>query len=129
MKNSGWKFDKFSSLIVYFYETGELNGSNFTKIPLRSNAILNNETNDKYYFPWSILASLHPCNDNHLKRVSKFKQNFNELNINGFDLINGFDFFNEFICGFVPKVNELNNLSLNMFELNIYLDQNKWRHK
>ena len=59
---------------ILFYKTGELNGSNYVKIPLRSYAILNNENNDKYCFIWSILASLHPCNNNHLNRVSKYKK-------------------------------------------------------
>ena len=70
MKNSGWRFDKINSMTVYFYKTGELNGSNYVKIPLRSNAILNIENNDKYCFIWSILASLHPCNNNHPNRVT-----------------------------------------------------------
>ena len=47
MKDSGWKFDKTSSMIVFFYKTGKLNGSKYVKIPLRSNAILNVETIDK----------------------------------------------------------------------------------
>ena len=70
MRDFGWKFDKIISMTVYFYKTGELNGSNLVKIPLRSNAILNIETNDKYCFLWSILAYLHPCNNNHPNRVS-----------------------------------------------------------
>ena len=71
MKDSGWRFDKINSMIIYFYKTGELNGSNYTKIPLRTNAILNIENNDKYCFILSILASLHTCNNNHPNRVSK----------------------------------------------------------
>ena len=50
MQNSGWRFDKINSMTVYFYKTGELNGSNYFKIHLRSNAILNIENNDKYCF-------------------------------------------------------------------------------
>ena len=123
MKNSGWRFDKINSMTVYFYKTVELNGSNFIKIPLRSNASLNIENNDKYCFLWSILAYLHPCNNNHPKRVSNYKQYFNELNINGFDFTNGFK------CSDVHRFNEVNNLSVNIFELNFYQDQNKWRHK
>ena len=56
MKDSGWRFDKIISMTVYFYKTGDLNGSNNVKIPLRSNSILNFENNDKYCFLWSILA-------------------------------------------------------------------------
>ena len=123
MKDSGRRFDKINSMTVYFYKTNEMNGSNYIKIPLRSNAILNIENNDKYCFLWSILASLHPCNDNHPNRVSNYKQYFDELNIQGFDFSRGFR------CCDVPKFNELNNLSGNIFELNFYQDQNQWKHK
>ena len=71
MKDSGWRFEKNNSMTVYFYKTGQLNGSIYVKNPLRSNAILNIENNDKYCFLWSILASLHPCINNHPNRVSK----------------------------------------------------------
>ena len=122
MKDSGWRFDKVNSMTIYFYTTGELNGSNYVKIPLRTNAILIIENNDKYCFIWSILASFHPCNNNHPNRVSNYKQYFNELNINDFDFSKGFK------CSDVRKFDELNNLSVNIFELIFYQDQNKWRH-
>ena len=79
--------------------------------------------NDKYCFIWSILASLHPCNNNHPNRVSNYKQNFDELNIRVFDFTNGFK------CSDVHKFEKLNNLSINIFELNFYRDQKKWKHK
>ena len=123
MKDSGWRFDKINSMTIYFYETNEMNGLNYVKIPLRTNAILNIENNDKYCFLWSILAWLHPCNNNHPNRVSNYRQYFNELNIQGFDFTNGFK------CSDVHKFNELNNLSVNIFELNFYQDQNQWKHE
>ena len=123
MKDSGWRFDKINSMTIYFYKTTEMNGSNYIKILLRSNAILNVENNDKYCFLWSILAWLHPCNNNHPNRVSNYRQYFNELNIQGFDFTNGFR------CSDVHKFNELNNLSVNIIELNYYQDQNQWKHK
>ena len=52
MKDSGWRFDKIISVIVYFYKTREINGSNYVKIPLRSNDILNIENIGKYCFLW-----------------------------------------------------------------------------
>ena len=122
MKDSGWRFDKLYSMTIYFYETTEMNASNYIKMPLRSNAILNVENNDKYCFLWSILAS-HPCNNNHPNRVSNYRQYFNKLNIQGFDFTNGFK------CSNVHKFNEINNLSVNIFELNFYQDQNQWKHK
>ena len=90
---------------------------------MRTNAILNIENNDKYFFIWSMLARLHPCNINHPNRVSNYKQYLNELNIIGFDFSYGFKRSD------VHRFNELNNLSINIFELNFYQDQNKWRYK
>ena len=123
MKYSGWRFDKINSMTIYFYKTTEMNGSSFVKIHLRSNAILNVENKDKYCFLWSILAYLHPCNNNHPNRVSNYKQYFNELNIQGFDFSKGFK------CSDVHKFIELNKLSVNIFELIFYQDQNQWKHK
>ena len=123
MKNAGWRFDKIKSMTVYSYKTGELNGSNYVRIPLRSNAILKFGNNDKYCSLWSILASLHPCNNIHPNRVSNYRQCFDELNIQGFDFTNGFK------SSDVHNFNELNNLSDNMFEINFYQDQNQWKHK
>ena len=73
-KKSGWIFDKINSMKISFYKTVELNGTSNVKIPLRSNAILNFPNNDKYCFIWSILASLHPCENTHLSRVNKYSQ-------------------------------------------------------
>ena len=123
MKDSGWRFDKINSMIIYFYKNNELNGSNNVKIPLRSNGILKIEKSDKYCFLWSILAYLHLCKCSHPNRVSNYKQYLNELNIQGFDFSRGFK------CSDVHKFNELNNLSVNIFELNFYQDQNQWKHK
>ena len=123
MKDSGWRFDKINSMTIYFYETNEMNGLNYVKIPLRTNAILNVENNDKNCFLWSILAWLHPCNNNHPNRVSNYRQYFNELNIQCFDFTDGFR------CSDVHKFNESNNLSVNIFELVFYQGQNQWKHK
>ena len=100
MKDSGWRFDNINSMTIYFYKTGELKGSNYVKIRLRSNAILKIENNNKDCFIWSILASLRPCNNNHSNRVSNDKEHSNELNINGFD------FTNRFKCSDVHRFNE-----------------------
>ena len=123
MKDSGLRFDKVITTTIYFYKTGQLNGSNYIKIPLRSNAFLNIENNDEYCFIWSILASLHPCNNNHPNRVSFYKRNFDGLNLQGFDFTSGLK------CSDVRRFNELNNLSKNIFELRFYQDQNAWKHK
>ena len=123
MKESGWIFDKFNSMKISFYKTGELNGTSYFKIPLRSSAILNVQNNDKYCFIWSILASLHPCENTHPSRVNNYLQYFNELNVQSFDFTNGFK------CSDVHRFNELNNLSVNIYELNFYQDGDKWKHK
>ena len=86
----------------------------------RSNAILNIEKNVKFCFIWSMLASLHPCNNNHPNRVSSFEKYFKKSNIQGFDFTNGFK------CNDVQNaLNALNKLSINIFEIKFYQDQNK----
>ena len=90
---------------------------------MRSNATLNIANNDENCFIWSILASLHPCNNNHPNRVSNYQQYFDELIINGFDFTKGFK------SSDVHRFNELNNLSIITFGRIFYLDQSKWRHK
>ena len=84
---------------------------------------MNIENSDKYCFIWSKLASLHPCNINRSIRVSNYKQYFKELNIESFDFTSGFKGSD------VHRFNEINNLSINIFELNFHQDQNEWRHK
>ena len=108
---------------IRLYKTGELDGSSYVKIPLRSNALTNTKNIDKYCFVGSILASLRPCDNDHPNRVSNFNQYFIELNFQSFD------FTKSFKCNDVHKFNELNNLSVNIFELNFYQDKNKWKHK
>ena len=121
-KESGWIFDKINSMEISFYKTEELNGTSYVKNPLRSNATLNVQNNDKYCFIWSILASLQSCENTHPSRVNNYIQYFNELNFQSFDFTNGFK------CSDVHRFNELNNLSVNVHELNFYQDGDKWQH-
>ena len=110
-------------MTLYFYKTNEIIGSNYVKLPLRSNAILNVENKDKFCFIWSVLAYINPCNNNHPNRVSNYRQYFDELNIQDFDFSNGFK------CSDAHKFNEINNLSVKAFELNFYQDQEPMEHK
>ena len=100
-KESDWIFDKINSMKKRFHQTGELNGSSSVKILLRSNAQRNIKNNDKYYFIWSILASLHPCESDHPNRISIYIQYFIESNFQNID------FSNDFKCSDVHKFNEL----------------------
>ena len=119
MKESGWHFQRVNSMTISFYNTGNMDGSSYVKIPLRSSAIINIKNKDKYCFLWSILAYLHPCENSHSDRVSNYKPYFNELNIEGFDFSNGFK------CSDMYKFEKLNNLTINIYELGF--DQNKYK--
>ena len=100
-----------------------MNGASYVKILLRCSAFLNIENVDKYFFFLSILAKLHPCNNSHPNEVSHYRQNFSELNFEGFDFTIGFK------CRDFHQFEKLNILSINIFELNFYQDQNKWKDK
>ena len=116
MREPGWHFQRVNFMTISFYNTGNMDGSSYVKIPLRSSAILNIKNNDKYCFLRSILAFLHPC-ENNSNIVSSYRDYFNELNIEGFD------FTNEFRCSDVYRFEKLNNLSKNIYDL--AFDQNK----
>ena len=107
---------------ISFYKTGELNGTSYVKFLLRSSAILNFQNNDKYCFIWSLLASLHPCEQTHPSRVNNYLQYFIELNFQSFDFTNGFK------CSDVHRFIELNNLTVSMYELNFSQDGDKRKH-
>ena len=112
MRESGWIFQRVNSMTISFYNTGNMDGSSYIKVPLRSSAILNIKNDDKYCFLWSILAKSHPCGNSHPDRVSNYEPYFNELNIEGFDFTNGFR------CSDMYRFEKLNNLSINIYELN-----------
>ena len=116
MRESGWNFQRVNSMTISFYNTGNMDGSSYVKIPLRSSAIVNIKNDDKYCFIWSILAKLYPCETNP-DRVTKYMPYFNELKKEGFDFTNGFR------CSDMYRFEKLNNLSINIYELNF--DQNK----
>ena len=118
MQESGWIFQRVNSMAISFYNTGNMDGSSYVKIPLRSSAILKIKDDDKYCFLWSILASLCPC-ENNSNVVSSYRKDFNKLNIEGFDFINGFR------CSDKYRFEKLNNLSKNIYELGF--DQNKYK--
>ena len=92
---------------------------NYVKTPLRSNDILKIKNDDKYCYIWSKLASLHPCNNDNSKKVSKYRQFFDELNFENFDFSDGLR------CSDVHKFEKKNNLSINLFGLNFHQDRNK----
>ena len=104
-KEPGWTFDKNDSMEIGFFKTGELTGSSYVKNPLRSNALINFKNNDKLCFIWLILASLHPCDNDHPNRVSNYDQCFNELNIDAFDFTNGLE------CSDMHRFEKLNNIN------------------
>ena len=116
MRESGWVFQRVNSMTISYYNTGNLDGSSYIKVPLRSSAILNIKNVDKYCFIWSILASLYPC-ENISNTVSSYGKYFNNLNIEGFEFSNGLKYSE------MHRFEKLNNLSINLYELNF--NQNK----
>ena len=75
---------------IRFHKIGELNGSNYVKNPLRSNAVLKIENRYKNCSLCSISTYLHPCENIHPSRVENYRQNFKEIKTEDFDFTNGF---------------------------------------
>ena len=85
MQESGCNFQRVNSREISFHKTGEIKSSRYEKLLLRSSGILNIRNDVKYCFFLSIPAHLLPCELNS-SRVSKYRQIFDELNIEGFGL-------------------------------------------
>ena len=79
-KVSGWSFDKVNLLTIQFHKATEMNGSIYVKFPMRNSTILKSQSDDKYCFLWSILASLFICQNSFPNRMSNYRQYFDELN-------------------------------------------------
>ena len=107
---------------IRFYKTRELKSSSSAKIHLRSNALINIKNFDKYCFIWSTLASLHLCDNDHPIRVPNYIQHFHELNIECFDFTNGFK------CRDMYRYEKVKILSIIIYEINFYQDDDKWKH-
>ena len=73
-------------------------------------------------FFWLILAKLHSCENDHPNRVSNYREFFDELNIAGSGFRDGLRYSD------MHRFEKLNILSITIFELNFYQDQNKWKH-
>ena len=110
MEGSGWNVQGINHIKIYFHKTNPINGMTYVEFPIRTNAILNIQNNDTYCFLWSILANIHPVNENP-QRVSKYIPYQNELNITNIDFSNGMKITD------IDKFENLNNqLSINVFE-------------
>ena len=46
LKDGGWRFDMNMSMTKHFNKTGELNGSSYVSLPLRSSATMNFQTDE-----------------------------------------------------------------------------------
>ena len=113
-------------MTIYFSNTTEMKGSSYVKIPLRNVASLKIQNDDKFCFMWSIIAHFPPIADSKNgkpRRVSNYRQNFKELNIQSCDFSNGFN------CSDVCNFEKLHKLSVKKFELSFYQDQSKWEYE
>ena len=110
-------------MLLRFHKIIEMNGSNHVKIPSRSLSILKVENHDKKCFLCSILAHLHPCNNNDSDRVTNYRQYSDEIYIDRFDFTNGCK------CTHVLQFEKMNIFSKIIFELGFYQDQKIWKYK
>ena len=110
MQGSGWNLQGINFLNIFFHKTNPLNGMTYVKYPIRTNSILNIQNIDTFCFPCSILANIHPV-DEDLQRFNKYYPYRNELNITNIDCTNGMKIVN------IPRFKILNpTVALDVFE-------------
>ena len=85
---SGWRLEKINTINVNIARYRPIRGSSFIPTPAglrEKKAILNVQNNDNLCFLYSILAQLYPA-ENHVQRVSKYKQYLNTLKYDGIEM-------------------------------------------
>lgn len=109
-RGSGWVLQECSFIEVNVAKYRPLEGSSYISLPpeiVKRRAVLNiRNQKDNKCFLWSVLASLHPC-ENNQNRVEKYKRFENELNLTGITF--------PMKITQISKFEKLNNLSINVF--------------
>ena len=105
---SGYVFYRINYLNIKIVKINTLRGSSYIKLSFNSNALINIHNNDDKCFLWCILAHKYPAND-HRTHVSKYNKYEKEINMKGID-------YPVDICD-IGKIEEMNNLSINVFGL------------
>ena len=108
-EGSGWVVSRVVCLYVNIAKYQPLKGSSYIELPKylqTKKAIVNVRNNDNKCLKWALLSSLYPAHDNP-HRVSKYKDHEKELNFAGIEF--------PVTLKDIPKVEQLNNLALNVF--------------
>jgi len=108
-EGSNWQFNRVVGLYVNTSKYKPLKGSSYIDLPEKLKnikAIINVKNDDDMCFMWSVLAALHPVDNNH-HRVSKYKSFASELKFKGIDFpVKLVD---------IPEFEKQNDISINCF--------------
>jgi hypothetical protein len=110
---SGLIFSHISLMTISFYKMKELKVGTYVELPFQSKSILNIKNKDNKCFIWSILAYLHPA-ENNGDRVKQYEKYIDELNIEGIEF--------PITLQDVKKFEKQNNINVNIFE---YIEESK----
>ena len=109
-RGSGWVLDKILKVYVNIGKYKPLKGSSYIQLPKElSNSrrgILNIQNQDNKCFMWSVLASIHPANDNRW-RVGHYIRYEHELDLTGLNF--------PMKVNHIPKFKRQNQISVNVF--------------
>ena len=111
IQDDGRRFDEVNSMTLSFYKTTRINGSYYVKNPVRSSTISTIENDDKYYFLWSILASVHSSKIIILIEYQVKDYFFDQ------STYQNFDFSDRFNCSDFHINEKKNNLSIKSSEI------------
>ena len=114
-RGSGFVFNKIIQSEIKLYKVDYLKANSYIKTPFKSSNIINvKNINDNKCFLWSLLAKLYPADD-HKDRILKYKIYENKINMNGIEY--------PVKMKNIPTIEKQNNLSINVFALNIPTDK------
>ena len=81
-QGSGWVYQSVESFRVYLFDYAAIREGSYIPTPSslrKKKAIVNVKNNDEYCFLWSIVAALHPAEENP-DRISNYRKYVHELN-------------------------------------------------
>ncbi|XP_072931917.1 uncharacterized protein [Epargyreus clarus] len=110
-KDSGWSLTQIKHLEMNINKFNPLRGTSYIDLPhdikVRK-AVINVQNADNMCFKWALLSALYPTTSKS-NRVSSYSMHSNKLNFNGISF--------PVKLSDVPKIEKLNNISINIFGL------------
>ena len=114
-QGSGWIFVEIKHISLHVTEYKPFTVGTFIELPqtlkAKTNSLLNIENNDDKCIIWTIIAALHPCNENYIpSRTTSYEKHFDKINIINVSF--------PITINDIPQLEKNNSLRINVYGFN-----------